>query len=74
MRAEVVSSRCSRRSVLRSAAALAAAIVAGSWARPRTLRTTQAFRRDGDRWVRLHRHADPLLGRRSLEATLALLE
>lgn len=39
-----------------------------------TLRTTQVFRRDGDRWVRLHRHADPLLGRRSLDATLALLE
>jgi hypothetical protein len=39
-----------------------------------TLRTTQVFRRDGDRWVRLHRHADPLLSRRSLDATLALLE
>jgi hypothetical protein len=39
-----------------------------------TLRTTQVFRRDDDRWVRLHRHADPLLSRRSLEATLALLE
>jgi hypothetical protein len=39
-----------------------------------TLRTTQVFRRDGSRWARLHRHADPLLGRRSLEATLALLE
>lgn len=38
-----------------------------------TLRTTQVFRRDGDRWVRLHRHADPLVSRRSLEATLALL-
>jgi hypothetical protein len=39
-----------------------------------SLRTTQVFRRDGSRWVRLHRHADPLLSRRSLEATLALLE
>jgi len=39
-----------------------------------TLRTTQVFRRDGSRWVRLHRHADPLLGRRSLEETLVLLE
>lgn len=39
-----------------------------------TLRTTQVFRRDGDRWVRLHRHADPLVNRRSLDATLALLE
>jgi len=38
------------------------------------LRTTQVFRRDGDRWVRLHRHADPLLRRRSLDETLALLE
>lgn len=39
-----------------------------------SLRTTQVFRRDGNRWVRLHRHADPLLSRRSLDATLALLE
>jgi ketosteroid isomerase-like protein len=39
-----------------------------------TLRTTQVFRRDGDHWVRLHRHADPLLSRRSLDETLALLE
>lgn len=39
-----------------------------------TLRTTQVFRRDGARWVRLHRHADPLRSRRSLDATLALLE
>ncbi len=38
------------------------------------LRTTQVFRRDGNHWVRLHRHADPLLSRRSLDATLALLE
>jgi hypothetical protein len=38
-----------------------------------TLRTTQVFRRDGDHWVRLHRHADPLLRRRSLGETLALL-
>ncbi len=34
-RAEVVSSTCSRRGVLRSVAALAAATVAGSWAGPR---------------------------------------
>jgi hypothetical protein len=39
-----------------------------------TLRTTQVFRRDGNRWMRLHRHADPLVSRRSLDATLALLE
>lgn len=38
------------------------------------LRTTQVFRRDGDRWIRLHRHADPLLSRRSLEDTLALID
>lgn len=38
------------------------------------LRTTQVFRRDGNRWIRLHRHADPLLSRRSLDSTLALLE
>jgi hypothetical protein len=36
------------------------------------LRTTQVFRRDGDRWRRLHRHADPLIERRSLDATLAI--
>jgi ketosteroid isomerase-like protein len=37
------------------------------------LRTTQVFRRAGDRWIRLHRHADPLLRRRSLDETLALI-
>ena len=37
-----------------------------------TLRTTQVFRRDGARWVRLHRHADPLVERRSLDDALAL--
>ena len=39
---------------------------------PWTLRTTQVFRRDGDHWSRLHRHADPLIKRRSLQETLAL--
>jgi ketosteroid isomerase-like protein len=42
---------------------------------PWILRTTQVFRRDDEqRWVRLHRHADPLILRRSLDATLELLE
>jgi hypothetical protein len=37
------------------------------------LRTTQVFRRDGARWVRLHRHADPLIDRRTFDDTLALV-
>ena len=41
--------------------------------RPWVLRTTQVFRRDGRRWIRLHRHADPLIERRPLAETLALL-
>ncbi len=45
----------------------------GHPAHPWTLRTTQVFRRDGVRWLRLHRHADPLVQRRSLDATLALM-
>jgi hypothetical protein len=36
------------------------------------LRTTQVFRKDGDRWIRLHRHADPLIKRRSFDETLEL--
>jgi ketosteroid isomerase-like protein len=39
---------------------------------PWILRTTQVFRRDGDRWLRLHRHADPLIHRRSFDETLAV--
>lgn len=41
---------------------------------PWVLRTTQVFRRAEDQWVRLHRHADPLMVPRSLDATLELLE
>ncbi len=42
--------------------------------RPWILRTTQVFRRAGDRWLRLHRHADPLIQRRSLAETRRLLD
>jgi hypothetical protein len=31
------------------------------------------FRRDADKWTLLHRHADPLIDRRGLADTLALL-
>jgi hypothetical protein len=41
---------------------------------PWILRTTQVFRRTSDRWLRLHRHADPLILRRSLDETLSLLD
>jgi len=39
---------------------------------PWVLRTTQVFRKDGARWVRLHRHADPLIKRRSFDETLQI--
>ncbi len=42
--------------------------------RPWILRTTQVFRRDGARWLRLHRHADPLVRLRPLEETLQLID
>ena len=42
---------------------------------PWVLRTTQVFRRDKPgHWLRLHRHADPLVQRRDLTETLALLK
>jgi ketosteroid isomerase-like protein len=41
---------------------------------PWTLRTTQVFRRTNDRWLRLHRHADPLILHRSLDETLSLFD
>ncbi|MEP7314135.1 MAG: hypothetical protein ABI859_16250 [Pseudomonadota bacterium] len=42
---------------------------------PWVLRTTQVFRRDKPgHWLRLHRHADPLVMRRDLTETLALLK
>jgi hypothetical protein len=40
---------------------------------PWVLRTTQIFRKTGGGWVRLHRHADPLINPRSLAATVDLL-
>jgi len=42
---------------------------------PWIVRTTQVFRRDkAGHWLRLHRHADPLIRRRDLADTLALLK
>ena len=39
---------------------------------PWVLRTTQVFRKEGSQWIRLHRHADPLIKRRSFDETLEL--
>ena len=43
-------------------------------ARRWVLRSTMLFRQDEDAWTLLHRHADPLIDRRDLAATLALLD
>lgn len=39
---------------------------------PWVLRTTQVFQRRDASWVRLHRHADPLIDRRSPPVTFAI--
>ena len=36
------------------------------------LRTTQVFERRGSDWIRLHRHADPLIDRRSPADTFSI--
>ena len=46
--------------------------VEGTEDQPWVLRTTQVFERRDDGWVRLHRHADPLIDRRTPAETFAL--
>jgi hypothetical protein len=48
-------------------------IAGSSTVQPWVLRTTQVFRLDGEEgWLRLHRHADPLIRYRPSEETFAL--
>lgn len=44
----------------------------GTSPQPWVLRTTQVFERRDGSWVRLHRHADPLIDRRSAHDTFAI--
>jgi ketosteroid isomerase-like protein len=41
---------------------------------PWCLRVTEVFRKQGQRWVRVHRHADPLVRYRDLNTTRSLLD
>ena len=42
--------------------------------RPWSLRVTEVFRKKDQKWVRIHRHADPLVQYRDLDATRNLLD
>jgi ketosteroid isomerase-like protein len=47
--------------------------LAGIENQPWSLRVTQVYRREEGRWRIVHRHADPLVQRRTLEETAALV-
>jgi hypothetical protein len=42
-------------------------------AEPWQIRVTSVFQREGDEWRAVHRHADPLVHYRTLDATLSLM-